>query len=418
MSNFLRRLPLSRLLLLCGVLVGVGIGATALADALGLGPTPPPKPLADAVHGALSAQAPEGVSARITLTDHLLEGASLAGVGGGGDGAGGGLASSPLVTGGSGRLWISKDGRARVELQSEGGDTEIIYDGHTLTLYEPSSNTLYRYTPTQQDSSSAPSASSGSASAGSGSAGQAADQAGSAQMTWDSTPGGHHEVPSVAKIEEAISHVSEHANLSGAIPSDVAGQPAYTVRISPSHNGGLVGGAELSFDAVHGVPLRAALYATGNPAPVIELAATEVSYGAVPDSVFALSPPPGAKVQEVSTPAKEGGASSGGSGATGGGGGASSSSGSAGSGEHPKLTTHGTGLESIVEVESPVKEGSADKSSTALPEGLQKVQINGAVATELPTALGTLLSFERSGVRYLLAGSVTPAAIEAFARGL
>ena len=34
------------------------------------------------------------------------------------------------------------------------------------------------------------------------------------------------------------------------------------------------------------------------------------------------------------------------------------------------------------------------------------------------TALGTLLSFERSGVRYLLAGSVTPAAIEAVARGL
>ena len=57
-------------------------------------------------------------------------------------------------------------------------------------------------------------------------------------------------------------------------------------------------------------------------------------------------------------------------------------------------------------------------SSVNLPEGLQKVKINGVSATELPTALGTLLSFERSGVRYLLAGSVTPAAIEAVARGL
>ena len=46
MSYFLRRLPLSRLLLLCGVLIGVGVGATALATALGVGPTPPPKPLA------------------------------------------------------------------------------------------------------------------------------------------------------------------------------------------------------------------------------------------------------------------------------------------------------------------------------------------------------------------------------------
>ncbi len=51
-------------------------------------------------------------------------------------------------------------------------------------------------------------------------------------------------------------------------------------------------------------------------------------------------------------------------------------------------------------------------------EGLPKVTINGASASELRTELGTLLSFERSGVRYVLAGSVTPAAIEALARGL
>jgi len=61
---------------------------------------------------------------------------------------------------------------------------------------------------------------------------------------------------------------------------------------------------------------------------------------------------------------------------------------------------------------------SSQKPSVNLPEGLPKVKINGASATELPTALGTLLSFERSGVRYLLVGSVTPAAIEAVAKGL
>ncbi len=80
--NILRRLPLSRLLLLCGVVVAVGIGATALAMALGAGPTPPPKPLADAVHDALNAPKISGVSARIQLTDHLLEGANLADSGG------------------------------------------------------------------------------------------------------------------------------------------------------------------------------------------------------------------------------------------------------------------------------------------------------------------------------------------------
>ena len=34
------------------------------------------------------------------------------------------------------------------------------------------------------------------------------------------------------------------------------------MRVSPKEGGSLLGGAELSFDAVHGVPLRAAVYST------------------------------------------------------------------------------------------------------------------------------------------------------------
>ena len=124
MAYLLRRLPLSRLLLLCGLVVAIGISVTALAFALGTGPTPPPKPLADAVHDALVAAPVEGVSANVTLTDHLLEGASLAS--GASGSAAAQITSSPLVTGGSGRLWISKDGRVRLELQSEKGDTQIL----------------------------------------------------------------------------------------------------------------------------------------------------------------------------------------------------------------------------------------------------------------------------------------------------
>src|SRR5664280_1206802 len=75
--NILRRLPLSRLLLLCSLVIALGASATAIAFALGSGPTPPPKPLAQAVHDALAAAPVEGVSANVKLTDHLLEGASL-----------------------------------------------------------------------------------------------------------------------------------------------------------------------------------------------------------------------------------------------------------------------------------------------------------------------------------------------------
>jgi outer membrane lipoprotein-sorting protein len=376
--NILRRLPLSRLLLLCGTIVAVGIGATALAVALGAGPTPPAKPLAEAVHDALSAPKLDGVSARIQLTNHLLEGANLASDGG----EAGQLSSSPLISGASGRLWIGANGRARLELQSEKGDTQILYDGQSVSMYDASTNTLYRYTPPP----------------GPGTAIHP-PPASQCPPTCPSAP--HHEIPTVAEIEEALAKASGHADISGATPTDVAGQAAYTVRVSPRENGGLVGGAELSWDANTGVPLRAAIYSTTSSAPVLELAATEISYGPVESSTLDFTPPANAKMEEVTLPTKH----------------ASGGADSFGGGEKPKLSTHGKGLGAIALLESPVKAGTKEPTSSEL-ESLPKVDINGTSASELPTPLGTVLTFERAGVRYLLAGSVTPASIEAFARGL
>jgi outer membrane lipoprotein-sorting protein len=413
-SNFLRRLPLSRLLVLGAMIVAVGAGATAFAVALGTGPTPPAKPLADAVHDALSARAGgdpiQGVSARIQLTDHLIEASSL-------ESQGGGPASSPLLTGASGRLWISSDGRVRVELQAEQGDTEIYYDGHTVSLYDAASNSLYRYAPPR----------------GSGESG--AEEASSDR----------HTVPTVAEIQEAIVHIMRDANLSGATPTDVAGRPAYAVRISPSHDGGLVGGAELAWDAVHGVPLRLAVYSSTSASPVLELTATEVSYGAIPDSVFAFTPPPGAKVTEVEPPRTRTHAR----------GGASKQAvtheqglaavqatvpftvdapptlagmtrdevrGAQLNGHAAALVTYGKGLGGIAVLESQTKAGgkasSEEGGAPSFLGALPKVALPGTSATELPTPLGTLLSFQRGGVDYVLAGSVTPATLQDAAKGL
>ncbi len=394
MSYLLRRLPLSRLLLLCGLVVVLGISLTALAFALGSGPVPPAKPLPEAIHDSLvqaHAQPVQGVSAQIQWSNHLLEGANLAGGGGGGGGGGGegsALTSSPLMLGASGRLWISKAGDVRIELQSEEGDTQIYYDGKTVSMYDAASNTLYEYTPPahEGDRNSSPSAT--------------CDESGSTQMCGTYKPDQNHEVPSVAKIEEAIAKASKHVNVSGATPTDVAGQPAYTVRVSPKEAGSLLGGAELSWDAVHGVPLRAAVYSTESSTPVMELAATSISYGPVEPAVFEFKPPANAKVQEVKLPEHTGegeGAKSGG-------------------GEPPTVTRKGHGLSSIAVVEDKTKPGAHETSP--LPEGLPQVKINGISATELTTELGTLLTFERDGVRYLVAGSVQPGAVEAVAKGL
>lgn len=363
--NILRRISLSRLLLVCAVTLALGGSATALAFALGSGPTPPAKPLAQAVHDALAAPQVQGVSANVKLTDNLLEGADLAS---GNGGEAGQLSKSPLLSGATGRLWIANDGRVRLELQAEKGDTQVLYDGHTVTMYDAASNTVYRYTPPAHEGE---------------------------QTKGSETPG---EIPSVAKIEEAIAKVKD-ANVSGATPTDIAGQPAYTVRVSPKEGGSLLGGAELSWDAENGVPLRAAIYSSTSSSPVIELAATEVSFGPVESSVFNYTPPANAKVQEVKLPSGHDTQGTG------------SSSGS----QKPNISTRGSGITAVKVLQTKVKPG---EKAPALPEGLQKVKLGETTATELPTELGTLLTFERSGVRYVLAGAITPAQIEAVARGL
>ncbi|HEX3510887.1 MAG TPA: DUF2092 domain-containing protein [Solirubrobacteraceae bacterium] len=364
--NIFRRLALTKLLLLCAVIVGVGIGATALASALDTGPVPPARPLADAVHQALAGPSVEGASARITFSNHLLEGASLAG---GGDGSGGGgITSSPLVKGASGRLWIANDGRMRIELQSEQGDSQIFYDGHTLSLYDSSSNTVYRYTPkAEAETGTHPDTSS-------------------------------HEPPSVAKIEEALGRLRKHVDVSEASPTDVGGQPAYTVRVSPKEAGSLIGGAELSFDADHGFPLRTAIYSSKSSSPVIELAATEVQYGPVDSSVFSFTPPSNATIEQIEPPEHQ------------------ASSGSTTSPDnHGTLTHHGEGVTSIGVLETPTHGASKGEGSL---EQLPKVKIGTSTASELRTELGTVLTFERSGVRYVVAGAVEAAQVEALARSL
>jgi outer membrane lipoprotein-sorting protein len=393
--TLLRRISTLRLLVTGAVLAVIVAGTTAIAiAATGGGPTPPPEPLASAVHDALTAPKVDGVSARVQFTDNLIGESVIEG-------------SDPLLGGASGRLWASADGRLRLELQADvsgggAGDFQVLADGNRFTIYDPGTETVYRGTLPARQGHDEP----------------------------------EPEPPSLGQVQARIEEAMEHAALSGAIPSDVAGRPTYTVRVSPKANGGLVGGAELAWDAANGTPLRAAVYAKGESSPVLELKATEVSFGAVPDSVFEVTPPPGAKVVDLSPP--EGGAEEGegesqpvtgldavqrqASFAV------SAPPSLAGmardqvrlvsSGEDAgALVTYGQGLGGLAVLELPAgrESGSGGEKGPRLPS----VSIPGATGgQELETPLGTLVRFQREGVEYTVVGSVTPAVAREAAQGL
>lgn len=398
--NYLRRISTLRLLAIGAALTLFAAATAAIALATAGGdPTPPPKPLAEAVHDALSASPIEGVTARVHFTDNLIGESVLEG-------------SDPLLGGASGRLWASADGRLRLELQadvskSSGGDFQVLVDKRSFTVYDPGTETAYEGTLPQHE------------------------EAGGDEAEKD-------EAPSLAKVQEGIEEAMKHVDLSGAIPSDVAGRAAYTLHASPKANGGLLGGAELAWDAANGAPLRAAVYAKGESSPVLELSATEVSFGPVAESVFEVSPPPGAKVVNLSPPAGGEGKGSGDSAPVTGldavqaktsfplsappslAGMARDQVRLVSSGEDAgALLTYGKGLGGIAVLELPTGEAGSGQGSEAGGLQLPSVSIEGASqAQELETPLGTLIRFRRGGVEYTVAGSVTPAVAREAAQGL
>lgn len=408
MNRFLRTAPTRQLIsVLVGICAVIALGATLAVAASSGGPVPVAKPLAQAIHDALGAPPVDGVAADVSFTNNLIDASELQG-------------SDPLLTGGTGRLWLSSDHRFRLELQTDGGseDAQIVVDNGSFWAYDPTSNTVYK----------------------------GMIPATSAHKPASKPRAARNAVPTVAKIQQELGRVMTHADVSGAIPSDVAGQPTYTVRVSPKESGGLIGAAELAWDAVRGVPLRFALYARGDTTPVLELSATDISYGPQPASVFSISPPVGAKVVDVNTqptsqprfkrahkhrqhasglaamakhlpfaldaPASLGGL-------------ARQSVSLLGSPKHPAaLIVYGRGLGSVVVLEQQASRSAPADPSQSSDGGdgpglnLPTVSVNGTTAQELDTALGTVVRFTRAGVSYTVAGSVTPMVADAAARGL
>jgi outer membrane lipoprotein-sorting protein len=388
-----RALSTPRLVAVIAVVAVLAAGSAAIAVAAsgGGGPTPPAKPLANAVHDALAGAAPAGISADITFTNKLFPSGALTGATG-----------SALLTGATGRLWATNDGRGRLELQSNVGDVQIVWNADKVTAYDAASNTVYSFTLPKHSSSTTSGADTGAP-------------------------------PQLSEITAFLADLAKQANVSGAQPDNVANQPAYTVTVSPKHDGGLLGSAQLAFDAARGIPLRVAIYAQGSSTPALALEATNISYGAVSDSDVDISPPAGAKVVDLSSVAArhaKGGASVGSSSVTG----LTDVQAAVDFpvaapdtlvglprqtvrlvGKDAVLVVYGQGLGALVVVERKADTGAP---KNGMLSGLPSVALNGLTAHELATQLGTVLEWQQGGRAFVLAGSLPPAAAESAAREL
>jgi hypothetical protein len=258
-------------------------------------------------------------------------------------------------------------------------------------------------------------------------------------------------IPTVAEIQSNLNQLMQHLNLVGPLRRNVAGQPAYKVRVSPKHDGGLLGEVQLAWDASHGIPLGIAIYSRNSSSPVLELKATDISYGPVGSGDLSINPPAGAKVVRISSTA------------TGAAGSAKAKRGHLAKkhhadvtgpaavqshlpftlaapgklvglprqsvelldwGGHPAaLATYGQGLGGIAVIEQSAS-GAPTQGSQGGADGqpglsLPSVSIKpGTSGQELATALGTVVRFNSGSVAYTVLGSVPPIAAESAARQL
>jgi hypothetical protein len=189
--------------------------------------------------------------------------------------------------------------------------------------------------------------------------------------------------------------------------------------------------------------LRVAVYAAGNSSPVLELALSGISYGAVPDSTFDVTPPAGTKIVNFDPTSGDKGTS-----------GDKPADQKPVTGAdavsravpftlkapdtlaglprhevrlldwhgHPAaLVLYGQNLGGIAVIEEQADPAAA-KPAAANHEGdhaglsLPTVSINGVTGQELGTALGTIVRFTRGDVAFTIVGSVPPTAAEAAAR--
>jgi len=385
-------------LLVAGPVIATGAGTDSSR--------PEPKPLAQALAGAAAPKTFDGVTARISFTNRLLDSVDM------------GMSPSPLLGSGTGRLWASADGKVRIELQSNsgGGDVQMVADNNQVWMTMGDGSTVYR------------------------TVGTAKDKAYPKRRDEKRTP------LTVKSIQTAIKSIAGDVTISDPSPDNVGGQPAYTVTISPVDTSGLLAGARVSWASSNGAPLAIAILAKGQSDPVLDMRATDVTFGPVDASVFNMKPPAGAKITDVNlnelaakakaqeakgkasqklkrgkpvtglapvqasvsfritAPAKLAGLDR-------------SNVVLMGKGKKAAVAvTYGTGMNSIAVIQRPVegKKAPADSSGFQLPTK----QIAGLTVTELGTPLGAVAEFERSGVAYTVIGSVPLSNLESAIAGL
>ena len=177
-------------------------------------------------------------------------------------------ASLPLVSNGSGRVWMS-DGGARIESQASGGDQIMVVNNakREAWMYDYAANTAKHIVVT-----------------GTPAGGTAPSPVPTPAMA---TP---------AAIDAFLQQVSQYADVSVTGQGVVAGRDVYFLSMTPTAPDTALGSVQAAVDGKTYVPLQLQVFAKGGASPVIKFGFSSVSYDSIAASTYDFVPPAGTKV--------------------------------------------------------------------------------------------------------------------------
>jgi outer membrane lipoprotein-sorting protein len=262
--------------------VGIVIGATAVASASE--PSLPGQSVAQ-----LLADVQQGTSRPLgPLTATVQETANL------------GLPALPqisCISGQSGRLgalgplagttsvsvWYLDQQHIRVAEAVQMGESDLRLDGKQLWLWDSKTQTATHVLLPQQVGNARPPLKTPGASA-------------------SFKAGASSESP-LAAARQALAAVGPSTTVRLGPDVSVAGRAAYQISIAPKASGSLVSQILIAIDASRHIPLQVQVFARGSSSPAFQIGFTALTFGRPAVSNFAFTPPPGAKVKNVTVPA-------------------------------------------------------------------------------------------------------------------
>ncbi len=177
-------------------------------------------------------------------------------------------AQSPLMTGGSGRIWLS-DAGARTESQGSGGDQVVVVNKaeRTAWVYDYAANTAKKVVVTGEAPAETPSP----------------------------APSATFMTPEAISLY--LRRFARFATVEVSGQAEVAGRDTYLLRMTPVADDTALGYVQAAIDGETMVPLRLEVFAKGGSAPVLRFGFDSVSYDPVDPSLFVFTPPEGATVK-------------------------------------------------------------------------------------------------------------------------